>query len=255
MIFILATRALILLANAGAAVKNAVTTLTDSSKARSTCIVLKHSSQKQHTITTIGALREAVLRQLRNTHSRSHQLLLTKHAHNAPPPHATRKDYQAAFYKIVQDIVCAGLVRQHAILHLNLPEDLIAGFVVDFRVLMHVGIFIPGFEQFQMEDLTPAGPYEEPIYCKRFRLAVDFRVLQGAGILSPGFEKCQLLEDFAPPGPHEEPLYVKPFARANRPRHIDFAPAKPSAEEVREFQQAKWVNVGKVDLRKLIDVY
>ncbi|KAF3044426.1 hypothetical protein E8E12_010542 [Didymella heteroderae] len=72
-------------------------------------------------------------------------------AHNAPSAAVAIKSHRAAFYAQFERIVCAGLVRQHAALHLNIPEDLLEGFCVDVRMLDKFKLFTLGFEQMQME--------------------------------------------------------------------------------------------------------
>ena len=258
MFFILALRAVLLLVNAFAAIKVVLTAPTASRKARSKLIDPKRFIQIQQVrcnTLTVGALKEAVLLQLHHTNPRSQQLLLTQSAHDAPSALAALRRYQAAFYADSQRVVCVGLVHQHAILHLHVPEDLLAGVGVDFRTLQKCGILIPGSEKYQLkEDITPPAPHEEPIYFKRFRLEIDIRVLFEANILIPGFEQCKLGEGIAPLGPHEESCNLK-LRHAKAPRHIEFAPIEPSTEVLKEFQQAVWQPIGGIDLRERIAFY
>ena len=60
-------------------------------------------------ITTVGALKAAVAHQVRHTTPRSHQLLLTQHAHDAPSAAVATKSYILAFYAYIERTVCDGL--------------------------------------------------------------------------------------------------------------------------------------------------
>ncbi|KAJ4983942.1 hypothetical protein SVAN01_10563 [Stagonosporopsis vannaccii] len=154
MVFILDLRAVMILVKACAAVMTAVTAVFETSKAqaRSSSVGVKDCIKNQHehaTITNVDALKKAVLCRLKSTTPRSHPLLLTQHAHNSSSAQITLGACQAAFYNMVESFTCADIIRKHAIFHLDLPEDLLAGFSVDSRIL-------------------PQGPHEEPPYIKPF---------------------------------------------------------------------------------------
>ena len=132
-------------------------------------------------ITTVDALKAAVACQFQHNTPHSHQLLLAQQAHNAPSAAVAIKSHRAAFYAQFERIVCAGLVRQHAALHLNIPEDLLEGFCVDVRMLDKFKLFTLGFEQMQMErwggGIKGLDLHEEPIYWQKFHLIVEYRFL------------------------------------------------------------------------------
>lgn len=156
---------------------------------------------------------------------------------------------------MVERIVCAGFVRQHAILHLHAPEDLLVGFWVDFRILDKGDILIPGFEKFQLErkgKLVIPESHDEPIYWKRFHLLVDVQILRKAGMVIPGFEECHFKDVKYAPGPHEEPVYVKPRrCRVNAPCRIEMPSEDITAEAQEERQEANWsIFTGEANLLK-----
>ncbi|KAJ4316740.1 hypothetical protein N0V94_005297 [Neodidymelliopsis sp. IMI 364377] len=209
-------------------------------------------------ITTVNALKEALDRQLQSKTPRSYQLRLTQSAYEVFSTIFVQKLHQDVVDSTAQRNVCAGLLRQHCMLHLQIPDDLLEGVSINFRYLQKAGILIPGWEELQLGgEIKPLDPHEEPVYFRRFRLTIDFRILQEGGLLIPGFERFQIGEKIEPPGPHEEPIYGK-ARRLRASRHIDFAPSGtyvPVEFHHLPQQPIVWEPVGTVDLRAKIAFY
>ena len=95
-------------------------------------------------------LRAAFLYHLRHISPRSHQRLLTNYAHNSPSA----------------GLSTSSLRRQHTILHLHIPEDLLDDLhISDLRFLLF-GLVVPGWESSILgRQITPPDPPEEP--CNR----------------------------------------------------------------------------------------
>jgi hypothetical protein len=235
MFVVFALRAAIAVVNTCAAIKKAITVAGHGkSKTHSAPVDTKHFIQGQQVhdttadITTVGALKAAVAHQLQLTIPRNHQLLFTQHAHNTPSAAVPTKTHRTAFYAQVERITCAGLVRQHTVLHLHIPEDLLEGFCVEVRTQNELKLFIPGFEQIQMEkwdvEFKPLDPHQEPIYWKKFILVVDYRFLYDNRLPISGSSECLFQGELFPSGPHEEPENLK-RRRRPPPRFIQLPPS------------------------------
>jgi hypothetical protein len=99
---------------------------------------------------SVSNLRAEILYHLHHISPCSRQRLLTDYVHN--PPSA--------------GLSTSGLRRQHAILHLHIPDDLLADLDVSDRRLMLLGLVIPGRERRILgRPITPPDPPEEP--CNR----------------------------------------------------------------------------------------
>jgi hypothetical protein len=258
MFFLIVLRALILFINACAAVNDILTPAPIDYEARATSDSVDKVEKAHCTITTVNALKEAFVRQLQSKTPRSHQLRLTQSAYEASSTIFVQKLHQDDVDSTAQRNLCAGFVHQHCILHLQIPETLLEGVLINFRLLQKAGILLPGWEELQLGgEIKPLDPHEEPVYFRRFRLTVDFRILNEAGILIPGFEKFQIGGEIAPPGPHEEPMYGK-ARRLRAPRHINFAPSGtyvPVEFQHLSQQPIVWEPVGTVDLQAKIAFY
>lgn len=254
MMFIIALHAVLSLNNICAFVKTALTATAPGRKTRSTTVDPKDLSkvETQHCHITVHALKEAILGQVHQIVPRRHQLLLTQLAYNSPETLVANNQRHVMTESTSCCNAVAGLLRQHGMLHRQIPEDLLRGIKIDVGTLQQNGILILGVEQFQLDgDITPPGPDEEPSYFKRFHLVVDFHLLMDAGILIPGFEQCQLGEDTAPPDPHEEPACAK-YRRANRSLRIDIEKLNNYDFAVKHRAVPLEPIAGSIDIRKQI---